>query len=511
MELRFYDKNLNFLGVTENQTSILWTRRYWEVGEFEIHLPTTDYTTKLSVRGNIVSYKGAEEAGVIESVRHEESTIIRTTVITGRFLASYMDRRLIIGTTNFSGYVEVAMRTLLSNATPIPLVELGTIKNLPNTVTFQATYRNLLSYIQKLASTSGYGFKFKPDFTAKKIYFEVYSGVDRSRGSGNNFVEFSDEFHNLQDVTYEENDKLYRNVAYVGGQGEGTDRKFVLVGETTSTGLDRREVFIDAKDIQPNNLTESEYTNALAQRGLERLSNEYNMAESFECETNPLYNFVYKKDYDVGDIVTVRKKSWNKTLSQRITCITEIYENGEMRISPTIGDIIPLSMDYQDSAEDGFAVYVDEIRDDVTTISGDVETIRGDITTINQNISGIGQIAGEATGKALSDVSVSTGTDKMLGSFTVPTGTWVLQLVVRWSSNSSGRRFVSIVETNSTSANPYSDWSQANVAGVNGSYTWCRIITFLHLNAQKTFYIRGWQNSGSSLTASPRWGAIRIK
>lgn len=518
MELRYYDRDLNFIGITENQTSIIWHRRYWAVGEFEIHLPTTADVTRLSVRGNIVSYKGAQEAGIIEDITHDEDALVKETTLRGRFLPAYMDRRVISGTTNFSGYVEVAMRTLLSNATPIPKVELGELKNLPNTVRFQATYRNLLSYIQKLASTSGYGFTFRPDFTQKKIYFEVYSGADKRRGSGNNFVEFSEDFQNINASMYNENDQLFRNVGYVGGNGEGSERKFVVIGETESTGLDRREVFIDAKDVRADGLTESEYTNALAQRGAEKLAEQYNLAETFECETNPMFNFVYRRDYDLGDLVTVKKESWGKTLSRRITEITEVYENGGVRVVPTIGESLPLSMDAEDSSEDSFSVSVSELKDDVSgiqgdvaSIQGDVTTIQGDITTINQNIQGIGQIAGEALGKALSGVSVATGTDRMLGSFKIPAGTWAVQLVVRWASNATGRRFVSIVASNSASADPISVWSQSNVSGVNGSYTWSKIFTFMNLNAETTFYIRSWQNSGASLTATPYWGAVRIK
>lgn len=518
MELRYYDRDLNFIGITENQTSFIWRRRYWAVGEFEIHLPTTEHVTNLSVRGNIVTYKGALEAGIIEDITHDEDALIKETVFRGRFLAAYMDRRVIRGTTNFSGYVEVAMRTLLANATPIPKVELGELKNLPNTVRFQATYRNLLSYIQKLASTSGYGFTFRPDFTLKKIYFEVYEGVDRRRGSGNNFVEFSDDFQNINAAMYNENEQLYKNVGYVGGSGEGSDRTFVVIGETESSGLDRREVFIDAKDVREDGLTTSEYRNALAQRGAEKMAEQYSLAETFECETNPLFNFVYRRDYDLGDIVTVRKKAWGKSISRRITEIAEVYENGGVRVVPTVGDAIPLSLDTEDSSEDSFSVSVSELKSevsgvqgDISTIQGDVTTIQGDITSINQNIQGIGQIAGEVLGKALSGVSVATGTDRILGSFTIPAGTWAVQLVVRWSSNATGRRFASIVATNSTSADPISVWSQSNDAGVNGSYTWSRIFTFMNLTAQTTFYIRGWQNSGASLTATPYWGAVRIK
>lgn len=42
MEVRIYDRDLNFKGVIENHTSLIWTRKYYEPGNFEIHAPITE-------------------------------------------------------------------------------------------------------------------------------------------------------------------------------------------------------------------------------------------------------------------------------------------------------------------------------------------------------------------------------------------------------------------------------------------------------------------------------------
>lgn len=44
MEVRIYDRDLNFKGVIENHTSLIWTRKYYEPGNFEIHVPITQKT-----------------------------------------------------------------------------------------------------------------------------------------------------------------------------------------------------------------------------------------------------------------------------------------------------------------------------------------------------------------------------------------------------------------------------------------------------------------------------------
>ena len=94
MEVRIYDRDLNFKGVIENHTSLIWTRKYYEPGNFEIHAPITEQNLRLLAKGNIISKRGSSEAGVIEDIENEESDLKNEITAKGRFLSSYMDRRL---------------------------------------------------------------------------------------------------------------------------------------------------------------------------------------------------------------------------------------------------------------------------------------------------------------------------------------------------------------------------------------------------------------------------------
>ena len=348
MEVRVYDATLNFKGISENQTSFIWTRRYFESGEFRIYLPLTDDNLKLYKLGNLVTYRGANEAGVIEDLTLRYTSTERVIIAEGRFLTSYMDRRLVRPTLNFSGKVEVAMRKMLTDAVPIPLVELGELNGFEETIEFQATYRNLLTMEEKLSKGANIGFRFRPDFTEKKIYFETYKGLDKSRSQRDRaFVEFSDMFDNLNSVENRQNDQLLKNVGYVGGEGEGSARTYIIVGDDSLTGLERREVFIDAKDISSDDITQAEYLAALRTRGLEKME-EHVFSNSYECATIPSGNFKYKKDYDLGDIVTIKKSDWGLNTTQRITEIQEVYEHGSATIVPTFGSPLPTKINMED-------------------------------------------------------------------------------------------------------------------------------------------------------------------
>ena len=130
---------------------------------------------------------------------------------------------------------------------------------------------------------------------------------------------------------------MYKNVCYVGGQGEGSDRTIVEVGATDSTGLDRRESFLSATDVQSDKITADQYKDALKQRGNAALTNAI-MASSFDATVNPNGNFKYLEDYDLGDVVTVQKEAYGITQNFRITEISEVYENGIYKIEPKFGE-----------------------------------------------------------------------------------------------------------------------------------------------------------------------------
>ena len=345
MEIRVYNSDLYRIGQVENQTSLIWTRKFFEAGNFEIHAPITPKNLELFAAGNIVSIKGAKEAGVIEDIEKEESDIKNEITVKGRFLSSYLDRRIIKGTVNYENKkIEVVMRELLQRCEAIPRVELGEYHDFTPTISFQATYRNLAVVFSKIAKFGLIGYRFTPDFDEHKIIFDTMQGVDHSFAqSENNRVIFSEDYNNLSNAIYKYNDQALKTVAIVGGQGEGSARVVVEVG--SGSGLNLREVFVDARDLSPDDLTAAQYKEVLRQRGYEELNADI-VAESLECETAPSINFTYKSDYDLGDIVTVKKKSWGLYMNQRITEIQEVYEYGGGYVVPTLGDPLPETIDW---------------------------------------------------------------------------------------------------------------------------------------------------------------------
>ena len=116
MEIRIYNPSLALQGIIDEFSSLIWIRRYQQPGEFELHTPYSQESRSLLVPENIVQkFDGGPttEAGVIEHLEMTQDEI----VVKGRFLESYLDRRLIKATTYYTGNAEDSMRSIISNIT----------------------------------------------------------------------------------------------------------------------------------------------------------------------------------------------------------------------------------------------------------------------------------------------------------------------------------------------------------------------------------------------------------
>ena len=348
MQLRIFNSNMDLLGIIENAYSIQWIRNYTSCGTFEIHTPIDSNTLKLIKLDNLVWVQGKRECGVIEGITIEQSASTSNVKIVGRFAESYFARRLIKNTLNFNGKVEEAMRELVTLA-DIPLVQLGALNGFNDKIQFQATYKNTLTYIEKLAQSSNIGFRLVPNFDTKTFTFETFKGTDKSEAQMDRpRVIFSQRNGDISKAEYTASNQNYSNVCYVGGQGEGSARQIVICGDNSLTGLERRETFINGSDITKDNLTDAQYTEALKQRGVSNLK-EKSLIQSLEKEDRSCGTYNYPVDYDIGDIITNKLEYWNVSSNERVTSVKEVYEHGRMVAVPTLGTPLQSTIDWSDN------------------------------------------------------------------------------------------------------------------------------------------------------------------
>ena len=121
----------------------------------------------------------------------------------------------------------------------------------------------------------------------------------------------------------------------VGGEGEGLSRFYTLFRPDLTTGLDRRETFVDASSInrkymdgdEEKTYTPLEYSIMLKGQAQTELR-ELITTEVFNGEINVTNNeYQYRKDFDLGDLVTVQDNRLGIYKTVRILRATEVQDN----------------------------------------------------------------------------------------------------------------------------------------------------------------------------------------
>lgn len=167
---------------------------------------------------------------------------------------------------------EAAMRRLVENMQPWPKLELGEAVGFDTRYTAQTSGGTVLDYLTTIGAACDLGFRVRLDGknADKKFVFEVY----RPTADPNN--RFNSKWGTLNGASWAFGDNDYCNVAVVQGAGEGTSRATVTVGLTDAAGADRRELYVDARDVQPDEEQgetnqSADYLQRLMDRGTNKL------------------------------------------------------------------------------------------------------------------------------------------------------------------------------------------------------------------------------------------------
>lgn len=342
------NKNFETVGIIDFASSVIWTTRYYEAGDFEIYTRMCDKALNLLQEGYYLTRTDSDMVGIIENIK------ITTDVengdwltVTGRDAKSILSRRIIWTQTNLSGNAANGIITLLNNniihASGNRVISNFTA-NTPSTSIFtdtiekQYTGDNLYDTVLAICQEFHYGFKVT--LNNGIFNFSLYKGTDRSFSQNvNPHVIFSPDFDNFLSSEYELQSSTLKNVALVAGEGEGIARKTQTIG--SASGLNRLELFVDARDISSNEgseeeITESEYNSLLISRGNEKLA-ENVRTETYRGSINGNLTYIYKTDYFLGDIVTVLNE-YNMKKDVRIIEIIECLDEKGYSINPSFED-----------------------------------------------------------------------------------------------------------------------------------------------------------------------------
>ena len=329
MNILILNDKLEQVSLLSTFISLQWIRQFNSLGEFEICANlNTKNAGELKV-GRIV-YLDDERVGIIENteITRSENTGGEEITANGIELKDIICRRITIPPVGFArdeyinATTEEIVRSLLEKniispmdpARKIDICALGTINNVGGQKNISTRYIRLSKEIYPLLQSDSLGFVTKIDLDAKIIYFEVVEGLDRTiNQTVNPTAIFSLEHGTLKNSSISNDCRQLINFAYVGDSGDGTDRTIITCPENGfSSGIDRREAFIDARSTSTNDemiLAGDVYLSSSGQK------------YSIEGDVRSTVTL----DYSVGDFVTVKEYKTDVYQNQQITTMIDKY------------------------------------------------------------------------------------------------------------------------------------------------------------------------------------------
>lgn len=346
-----FDPNLNWVGIVENYISATWAPEFRNKGTFAFSVPYTTEMRAFLLRGNYVTRRDDDHIGIIRRVVIKDDVDQQTIEVSGEFALGILGQRVVLDKSDLVGSKAAVIKKLLENnltdpenqARKYPLVEIDSdilSVGSPEEESYNLFGTCLLAACQKIIKNTNIGIRvvLKRNASTKDpegLVVQLYEGVDRRYSqSENTRILFSDTVDNLYGSEYEQSSEHLKNVALVLGEGEGENRVSLLVGD--AEGIDRFETVVDAQGQSSDNgeITAEEYAELLKNAGRAALSYE---VESFAGLIVNTSNYVYRRDYNIGDIITLYNSRIGVSVDARITGVSETEDEEGYSIIPILG------------------------------------------------------------------------------------------------------------------------------------------------------------------------------
>lgn len=366
MELTVLNTSFETVYILDSYESLLWVDKFSEPGTFEIYTPVTQQILDYLKPNYYLVNENSDHTMIIEDISIESDIENGNKIkIVGRSLESILDRRIVWEQTTFKenhnlqkAIIKLVTRNISSTANIADRRISNFILANPSTDTSITSLKlkdgaqyngdNLLEVVESLCQESKIGFKVILNEN-NQFVFSLYNGVDRSYEQNDRpYVVYSPEFDNMISSNYKEENSKIKNVALVTNGDESSPIKRTI---GTETGLNRRELYVEAGDLnrsgtqeddseppQTSSISASDLEKLMDKRGKKELAETVNSVKSFDaqCDTTKLY--VYRKDFFIGDIVQLANEYGMRSTS-KITEFTWSCSTEGLQTYPTFEEI----------------------------------------------------------------------------------------------------------------------------------------------------------------------------
>ena len=376
MIINVLNRDLVIVDIIDDAKSIIWTKRFWECGDFELYMIANEKNLNKVTQGYFLSRDDDSTVMIIDKIE------IKTDIdngnfitVTGRSAESLLERRCHMSNRqnvsmegNYPAIISYLALSVLCNNEIFHINNnyennenwfCDPTRNIPCVLwLYSAIWDKLneeyggagqwttidqtslvndgtwLKTMENTAKLYGFGFELRKHI-AGSTYLVLDAIISKNRSihqTENPQIIFSKEYDNLISSNYYNDKTNYKNCAFVYGEGEGSDRICKRIWRNPSnkpSGLDLYEVFIDARDIsstrESKTLNHDEYGELLDIRAKEKFI-EYKTVEAFDGEIQADMQWKYKQDYFIGDIVTMQNE-YGIEKDVRITAVTECEDD----------------------------------------------------------------------------------------------------------------------------------------------------------------------------------------
>lgn len=315
-------------GIVDDYISMIWTERFWEYGDFELTIHSSPSYRALFTPGKMLSINQSKRVMRIENVENNDDSEGRLVLkVTGRSLEAVLTER--VNRSVFASGATVPSERVITATPPsvmrqifdpicrtnsviptdnIPFLNAGslypasTIPEPIDPITYAVPLGNVYDPINEIASAYGIGFRLTLAPAGNKLYFDVYMGDDRT-SSQSTFpaVIFSPDMDTLTEISEFTTNSDERNVAYVTSKN-GSLIVYASGADVTTSGFDKKIVVVEVDSDLPSG---SDLNALLDRKGREELA-KYRPLIGFDGEVPQTSQYVYDRDYRLGDLVEMR-------------------------------------------------------------------------------------------------------------------------------------------------------------------------------------------------------------
>lgn len=334
----------------EGWSSLVWTERYTEPGDFVLVSPNIDYCVTNIPIESLLAINGSSEIMYVEThdIKRDEDGE-KTITISGRTLNHYIDYRMAAlgGTLSTAKWVTASLTAaecarimlkthfidgLFDSLDIIPNLTITNVSTVAQTARVRIIERGQLGdRVRGVLSEEGLALRsVRPSGASSGAIWQIYNGTDRSAT-----VILDVAAGHFDETSYLTSVKDMMTVCWVFTTNSSIpgplNEHAIAVGFPSNFGLQRRTLLVDADDINEAAGTDWD---AMYARGAAQFPS-HDVTAVFDGTVSPNIPYKYGTDYFLGDLIKVLAEYKMTTKMQVSEYIRSEDENG-IREYPTL-------------------------------------------------------------------------------------------------------------------------------------------------------------------------------